>query len=239
MGASNVVAAYALYAGRVPATSMQVLAYMAVVSKDGDPRPWFGQGHAALAEHALGRKRPITDSDERAVRRAITPLLQAGAITTDRPAARDRRDGPNTARYRLHLDVGRIPSCGSSPDLDGVDDPRRTDSGAHVGRNSDPRRTESVPTQDENRPTEEPRGTTRSEKTKEEEVDLRTAVTVARANGAANEPEISPDVNRPPARASPAHCERHPAMLAARCSVCRAQAQPAPSVLHLIVEGAA
>ena len=52
MGASNVHAAYARYAGKVPATSMQLLAFMAVVSKDDDAQPWYGQGHEALAVHA-------------------------------------------------------------------------------------------------------------------------------------------------------------------------------------------
>lgn len=104
MGARNALAALALYAGRVPPTSIIILMYMALRSLDDDPEPWFGQGHAALAEHALGRPRPITESDLRAVRRAVSPLLDAKAITvTRRPATRsDRQD---TVRYRLHLDL--------------------------------------------------------------------------------------------------------------------------------------
>lgn len=102
MGASNVAAAFARYAGQVPPTSLVCLLYMANVSLDRDETPWFGQGHAALAEHALGRPTPITKSDLRAVERAITPLLAAKALVVDRRAA-IRIDGPNTVRYRLQL----------------------------------------------------------------------------------------------------------------------------------------
>src|SRR5690606_29696995 len=80
MGASNVIAAYTAWAGKVPATSMQLLAYMAAVSLDSDPQPWFGMGHEALAIHALGYREP-TDAALRAVRRAIAPLRQAGAVS--------------------------------------------------------------------------------------------------------------------------------------------------------------
>lgn len=86
MGAGNVLLAYRAYAGKVPGLSMVCLTYMAVVSKDADEYPWFGMGHKALAEHALGRKPPITDSDLRAVERAVKPLLAAGAIIVDRRA---------------------------------------------------------------------------------------------------------------------------------------------------------
>lgn len=112
MGASNVIAAYSLYAGRVPATSMQVLAYMAVVSKDSDDEPWYGQGHMALAQHALGRSvEPCGCVDacrhfrshEEAVRRAVRALRDVGAVTVNRAPSRRRSDGPRTVRYRLHL----------------------------------------------------------------------------------------------------------------------------------------
>lgn len=102
MGATNVATAYALYAGRVPATSMCLLAYMALVSKDNDARPWFGKGHAALADAALGRPLPHTRGDISAVERAITPLLAVGAIEADRRGS-VRSSGPNTVRYRLNL----------------------------------------------------------------------------------------------------------------------------------------
>src|SRR5690606_29808992 len=102
MGASNVLAAYTAWAGKVPATSMQLLAYMAAVSLDSDPEPWFGMGHEALAVHALGHREP-TDAALRAVRRAIAPLRRAGAISVARRSA-PRRGGASTVRYRLHLD---------------------------------------------------------------------------------------------------------------------------------------
>ena len=77
MGASNVLAAYAKWAGKVPPTSMQLLVYMAAVSKDSDRRPWFGQGHQALAQHALGRPAPTRGADIAAVERALAPLAKA------------------------------------------------------------------------------------------------------------------------------------------------------------------
>ena len=167
MGATNVMLAYQLYAGRVPATSMQLLAYMALVSKDSDTRPWCSVGHEALAAFAMGRPAPITDADVRAVRRAITPLLAAGAIETERRAA-PRRDGHTTARYRLHLVAGAAESI-DEPLVDNppADRPesteRRTENGGDVGRKVVERRTKNGQTQDGNRPTEEPRGTRRSE----------------------------------------------------------------------------
>lgn len=105
MGATNVLKAYGLYAGKVPPLSMQVLAYMAAVAKDTDEHPWYSQGHEAIARFAMGRSResPVTQSDIRAVERALTPLFEAKAITTERVAAR-RRDGSWKARYSLRLD---------------------------------------------------------------------------------------------------------------------------------------
>lgn len=101
MGARNVAAAYHRYAGRVPALSMQILVYMAVVAKDSDDWPWYGQGQAALAEMAMGRENPDT-VDLRAVQRALLPLTAIGAVTVDRGGA-TRTDGNTTARYRLNL----------------------------------------------------------------------------------------------------------------------------------------
>ena len=102
MGAKNVLRAYALYAGKVPPLSMQLLTYMAAVSKDADPLPWFSQGHEALAELALGRDDYETDAAVKAVERAMTPLFKVGAITTERGSGR-RQHGAWTARYGLHL----------------------------------------------------------------------------------------------------------------------------------------
>src|SRR5690554_5131930 len=86
----------------MPTTSMQLLAYMAAMSLDSDPEPWYGMGHEALAVHALGHREP-TDAALRAVRRAIAPLRRAGAISVARRSA-PRRGGASTVRYRLHLD---------------------------------------------------------------------------------------------------------------------------------------
>lgn len=205
MGASNAMAAYVRYAGKVPALSMQVLAYMALVSRDADDRPWYGEGHHALAEHAMGRAKP-NESDLRAVRRAVTPLIEAGALTVDRRGA-VRADGPSTVRYRLHLkigDIGRKPS-GVEPSLfDEEDPPHRTESGPDVGQIWSSHRTKSGGTQDGKRPPKEPRGTKRSDKTEEESDDLRTAVTVAREDSTAPTPESSPQRSHPQPR--PARC---------------------------------
>lgn len=204
------MAAYVRYAGKVPPLSMQILAYMALVSIDADERPWYGEGHHALAEHAMGRLSP-NESDLRAVRRAVTPLIAAGAVTVDRKGAA-RAQGPSTVRYRLNLkigDVGRKPSGVASVDdpceptgIDTEDPPHRTESGADIGRKVAAHRTESGGTQDGNRPPKEPRGTRRSEKTEEEITDLRTDLAVARAREAVEDPISPPDVepnHNPPA----------------------------------------
>lgn len=188
MGASNVAAAFATWAGRVPPLSMQVLTYMALVSKDADRQPWFGQGHAALAVHALGRPEPVSKADIAAVERAVAPLAKAGAIRADRKAS-VRRDGPSTVRYRLVLwgvDVPRNPGDVTAEDIDEstVDNPppdpqRPTESEAHVPRNPESRPTESVATSPGNRGTEEYEEY--EEQEEEEVVDVRAAVTVPRA----------------------------------------------------------
>jgi hypothetical protein len=110
MGAANALAAFRRWAGRIPGASMQVLTYMALVSKDKDDWPWFGQGQEALAEFALGRENP-NRTDLRAVARAMGPLLDAGAVTVDRAGAA-RSDGNTTARYRLNL-TDRADKCRS------------------------------------------------------------------------------------------------------------------------------
>lgn len=141
MGASNVLAAYRRWAGRIPPMSMQVLVYMAVVSKDKDPWPWFRQGQEALAEFAMGRAHP-TDTDRRAVTRAMTPLLAAGAVTVDQ-AATYRASENSHARYRLNIH-------------EEADAERKAweDTAAGKRRTSDPRRKPDP--QDENRPTTDP-----------------------------------------------------------------------------------
>ncbi|WP_157630363.1 hypothetical protein [Kribbella catacumbae] len=83
---------------------MQILGYMATVSKDADKEPWYGQGHEAIAQFALGRREPITDSDLKAVQRALKPLFEAKAIALERRGA-FRRNAPSTARYGLNLEL--------------------------------------------------------------------------------------------------------------------------------------
>ena len=75
---------------------------MALVSLDKDTEPWWSQGHDVLARQALGRPEPVSKADERAVERAITPLFEAGAITTIRHSSA-RGDYQALAKYRLWL----------------------------------------------------------------------------------------------------------------------------------------
>lgn len=124
MGASNALAAFRLYAGKIPPLSMNLLTYMALISLDRDSEPRYWEGHAALAVHCLGREEaPVSDSDLRAVRRAITPLFAAGAITVARHSSPDREKP--TVSYRLWLTApapdGKRPvnnrrPTGASPD---------------------------------------------------------------------------------------------------------------------------
>lgn len=191
MGAGNVALAFQIYAGKVPAMSMQVLTYMALVSKDSDPNPWFSKGREALAVHALGRPAPFDRADARAVERAVEPLLAVGAIETDRRAS-VRRDGQSTARYRLNLSVAdgprkawvakkrHAPRKTSGVKADG--DPQRpTKSAPHAPRKTSSRPTDSVLTPHEKRGPEEKEDLSRSE-IEEEMADLRTAATAPRVS---------------------------------------------------------
>jgi hypothetical protein len=236
LGASNALAAYAKYAGRVPPLSLQCLVYMALVSKDTDPRPWYGQGHQALAEHALGRPVPVSGADIRAVERAMSPLLEAGAIVTDRRAS-VRRDGSNTARYRLILDPSAEVHAPRKPSgVKPVEDPQRpTVSGTHARRFPDSRPTVSG-THARRKPSDI--GDTRRHEEREDqeqEQDLRTAVTVPRDEAATIHPH--PSLLTGNARASPkSRCDRHPVMAAGAdhtgrlaCPLCRAQGRLAPT----------
>lgn len=156
MGAINAMAAFDTYAGLVPPTSLLVLIRMALVSKDSDREPWFSEGHKALARAALGRGRhaEVDETDLKAVQRAMRPLHEVGAITTDRPAS-VRRDDGSTARYLLHLKTphgGRKPSGVEAPSRGTknggrhrTEDPQRgTVSGLHGGRKTVARGTETV-----------------------------------------------------------------------------------------------
>lgn len=239
MGAANAMAAYRKYAGKVPATSLQCLVYMALVSVDADRDPWFGLGHHALAEHALGRPSPISRADIKAVERAMAPLAEKGAITVDRKAA-VRRDGSNTARYRLNL-TGAIETQGPAarpPENGGreaaekgtEDPPRPPETGPHAPRKTGSRPPETVPTPPEKRGTKEYEEYEEREN-QEEEIAVRTDLTDARAPEAVNKPEISsptpepaeppPATGAPPAQRQasrppppPGMCEYHPAFRA-------------------------
>ena len=110
MGASNVIRVYAAYGADKGDHALRVFVYMALIAMDGDAEPWFGLGHEALSELALGRKVPDKDEDPaeheaalRSVRRAITELQAKGAIRTSERARFGSQRAQN-ARYRLYLD---------------------------------------------------------------------------------------------------------------------------------------
>jgi hypothetical protein len=103
VGASNALAAFRLYAGKIPPTALNVLTYMALVALDRDDEPRFWLGHEALAVHCLGRdEASIDDSDLRAVRRAITLLFEVRAITVAQHSS-GRGEKGGRATYRLWL----------------------------------------------------------------------------------------------------------------------------------------
>jgi hypothetical protein len=189
MGATNALNAYRRWAGKVPATSLQLLVYMALVSKDAQDWPWYAQGQHALAEHGLGRSDP-DEADLRAVQRALSPLLKAEAVTVDRAGA-SRSNGNTTARYRLNLheraDRERLQWLGT-PDGKRRASDRRGDRQHPTKNGGDTRRfvtthpTVCDDTPDGNRRPKETRGNKRSEKTKEEVVDPQTASHPSRAH---------------------------------------------------------
>lgn len=124
LGASNALRVYNAWGrpqyGRPALTdrSLRLLAYMALVSVDGDAEPWCGVGHRQLAILALGLDIPEdpvkADAALRKVRRAIAPLHKAGAIRTVRRATYGIR-GEIPARYRIYLD-GPEPGGRTSPE---------------------------------------------------------------------------------------------------------------------------
>ena len=109
MGAANVVKAYHSWRQHLDDRAFCLLIYMALIARDRDAEPWFGQGHAALAELALGMTVPPADKPKerdavlRKVRRQITPLLAAGAICT-RKRPRYGKYLKSQVMYRIHLD---------------------------------------------------------------------------------------------------------------------------------------
>lgn len=157
MGAANALSAFHLYAARIPATSFKVLTYMALVSLDNDPEPWWSEGHEVLASMCFGYAEPDSDAALRAVRRAVTPLFAARAITVTRRSS-GHGNTDITVRYRLWLRH-------SAPDENRPVDngPEGASHGSlsvlcttpRVGRKVTARRTVFVPAQDENRPPKE------------------------------------------------------------------------------------
>jgi hypothetical protein len=125
MGIKNVLAAFAMWAGKVPQTSFTLLSYMAATSMDTDAEPWFSRGHEHLAIHALGRPAEVERADVKAVERAISPLLRAGAIDTIRRAS-VRRDGLSTAAYRLNLGPRDVPRKAGDEDAQDSHRPPKT-----------------------------------------------------------------------------------------------------------------
>ena len=108
MGASNALRVYAAWGGVLDDRPLRLLIYMALVARDKDATPWFSQGHEALSEMALGTPVPDEPQKERdkalrVVRRAITHLHQAGAISTVKRATYGKR-GTSNVHYRLYLD---------------------------------------------------------------------------------------------------------------------------------------
>lgn len=163
MGAHNFAAMLQTYrrALRDHDKAFRLLTYMAHVSRDDDPEPWFGMGHAALAYHALGRdldeRGEASQADLRAVRRGITTLLDIGAITVIRPA-NGRRSEHKTVCYRLHLHAPAKADddrTDDEPQASNPPDDRRTLSGPTVGRSVVHRRTLSGSPQDAQRPPKE------------------------------------------------------------------------------------
>jgi hypothetical protein len=160
MGAANALAAYRMYAGQVPPTSLLALVYMATVSLDRDAEPMWWEGHEILAVRILGASEPVTDAALRAVRRAVTPLFRTGAITVDRHSS---AHGSRliTVRYRLWLATpapdgirpvhNRPEPADDPPAQDGI---RPVDS-ASTGRFLVEHRTISGRAPDGNRPPEE------------------------------------------------------------------------------------
>lgn len=151
MGAANALAAYRLYAGKVPPTSLAVIVYMSLVSLDRHPEPSWWEGHDMVAIRCFGYTEPVSEAGRRAVRRAITPLAAVGAITTIRHGSATH-GRTITVRYRLWLD---------QPAQDG----NRPKQKACTGRKASALRTKNGRAQDGNRPTKEKEEETSRSKT--------------------------------------------------------------------------
>lgn len=212
MGASNALNAFRLYAGKVPPLSMNVLVFMSLVAMDKDSEPKFWEGHEALAVHCLGRdEASIDDSDLRAVRRAITPLFKAGAITVaQHSSGRGEKHGRVT--YRLHLvtpaqdgkrPMGDQGSIGPAPDGKCPVDIGST------GRNVAEHRTESDRTPDGFRPAKEYEETEELEETQEYPLLSSDSVPVGAREAGDESDQVMSLREILPAQAGPANFEDH------------------------------
>ena len=151
-GSANALAAYRLYAGKIPPASLNALAYMALVALDKHGEPSWWEGHEMLAIRCLGCSEPVSPADLRAVRRAVTPLFAAGAITTVRHAS-GHRGRITTVRYRLWLDHPAPDAFRRKPDC--AQDGNRPKHRVSIGRKTVEHRTVSGRAQDGFRPTKE------------------------------------------------------------------------------------
>jgi len=157
MGARHAKSAFGLWAGKVPAGSLNALVFMALTAKDGDDPALFWGGHESIAVSVLGRTRSFTESDRRAVGRLIAPLFKAGAITLAKHSAPGRQ-----ACYALNLDLntGRDSSCEQPVDTGRESSHEHgTECGSDTGRDSSGAHMNTgrvvVGTRDGNRPTED------------------------------------------------------------------------------------
>lgn len=104
MGAGNVKAVYALWRD-VPDPAFRLLVFMALTAKDEDDPPQFWGGRETLAL-GIGRNPPFTESDFRAVDRAMGKLRAAGAIVQSRHSSKML-----TARHDLCLSITATPDA--------------------------------------------------------------------------------------------------------------------------------
>lgn len=150
MGAGNVKAVYGRW-GHLPHQPFRVLAFMALTALDDASPPSYWGGHRTLATAALGRglSTPLTESDYRAVRRAVAELERVGVVTVAKPSSPGRN-----ASYLLNLvptpDAQRPVNAGPSPSGE-----RRTVSAGTPDAQRPERRTLSDCTPDAQRPPEE------------------------------------------------------------------------------------
>lgn len=119
MGAANAVSAYVEWSDQLSPLARLVLVRMALTALDEDKTKRYYGGRAVLLE-SMGRRRPHTDADNRALARVIYELTTAGAIQ------REQRGRPGKfACYRLNLlPTGRPEGQpGEYPEVDEYTDP--------------------------------------------------------------------------------------------------------------------